>query len=363
MSTRGRRAEAWTRAALSPPPAHGAPLPAAQIKTEPEDFRVEEELSFAPSGAGPHRLLRVEKRAANTRWVAAELARLAGVPVAEVGYAGLKDRHAVSVQWFSLPADRGSVESWSTVRTDEFRVLESHLNARKLRRGALRGNRFRIRLRKVAWPRDALEEKLTALRTQGAPNYFGAQRFGRDGFNLDRVAEWLQSGKRPAGRAERGFTLSAARALIFNAVLARRVQGGEWSRLAPGDLASLDGSGSHFRVDAVDPEIERRLRCFDIHPSGPLWGRGEPETRGRALETEIEVARELAPVAELLAQQGLEQERRALRCAVRDLAIESEAGALTLSFTLGRGQFATAVLREICDLAEPAFVDSDLDDS
>jgi tRNA pseudouridine13 synthase len=361
MNTRGRRAEAWTRAALSPPHAHGAPLPAAQIKTQPEDFRVEEELSFAPSGAGPHRLLRVEKRAANTRWVAAELARLAGVPVAEVGYAGLKDRHAVCIQWFSLPADRGSPEFWSSARTDGFRVLESHLNARKLRRGALRGNRFRIRLRHVAWPRDALEEKLTTLRTQGAPNYFGTQRFGRDGFNLDRVAEWLQSGKGPAGRGERGFTLSAARALIFNAVLARRVQGGEWSRLAPGDLASLDGSGSHFRVDAVDPEIEGRLRSFDIHPSGPLWGRGEPETKGHALETELEVVREFAPVAELLAQEGLEQERRALRCAVRELSVESEAATLTLSFMLGRGQFATSVLREICDLAEPAFVDSDLD--
>jgi tRNA pseudouridine13 synthase len=346
---------------LSPPRAHGAPLPAAQIKTEPEDFRVEEELSFAPSGAGPHRLLRVEKRGANTRWVAASLARLAEVSVAEVGYAGLKDRHAISVQWFSLPAARGSEEFWSTVHTDEFRVLESHLNARKLRRGALRGNHFRIRLRKVAWPRDALEEKLTALRTQGAPNYFGAQRFGRDGFNLDRVAEWLQSGKRPAGRAERGFTLSAARALIFNAVLARRVQSAEWSRLAPGDLASLDGSGSHFRVDTVDAELERRLHEFDIHPSGPLWGRGEPGTGDRILETELEVAREFAPVADLLAQEGLEQERRALRCVIRDLSMESEAAGLTLSFTLGRGQFATSVLREICDLAEPAFVDSDLD--
>ncbi len=357
MSTRGRRAEAWTRAALSPPRAHGAPLGAAQIKAEPEDFRVEEELSFAPSGAGPHRLLRVEKRSANTRWVAAELARLAEVPVADVGYAGLKDRHAIGVQWFSLPAARGSREFWSTVHKDEFRVLESHLNTRKLKRGALRGNRFRIRLRKIAWPREALEEKLTALRTQGAPNYFGAQRFGRDGFNLDRVAEWLQSGKPPAGRTERGFTLSAARSLIFNAVLARRVQSAEWSRLAPGDLASLDGSGSHFRVDAVDPELERRLDAFDIHPSGPLWGRGEPSTAGRALATELEVASEFAPLAGLLAEQGLEQERRALRCAVRDLSVESEAASLTLSFTLGKGQFATAVLREICELAEPALID------
>ena len=358
MTTRGRRADAWTRAALSPAHAHGAPLAAAQIRAEPEDFRVEEQLSFDPSDDGPHWLLRVEKRSANTRWVAAELARLAPAPVADVGYAGLKDRHAVSVQWFSVPAARTTADFWSAVRTEEFRVLEVRANARKLRRGALSGNRFRIRLREAAWPRAALEEKLEALRTQGAPNYFGPQRFGRDGFNLDRVAEWLQRGSGPAGRAERGFALSAARALIFNSVLARRVQSADWSRLASGDLASLDGSASYFRIETVDSEIERRLDAFDIHPSGPLWGRGEPMTAGRALQTELAVAGELAPVAALLAGEGLEQERRALRCAVRDLRVEADAGALTLSFSLGKGQFATAVLREICDLSAPALIDS-----
>lgn len=358
MSTRGRRAEAWTRAALAPPRAHGAPLAVAEMKAEPEDFRVEEQLSFVPSGDGPHWLLRIEKRAANTRWVAAELARRAQTPVADVGYAGLKDRHAVSVQWFSVPAARTTADFWSTLHTDEFRVLEAHANARKLRRGAIHGNKFRIRLRKVSWPRESLEEKLTALRTQGAPNYFGPQRFGRDGFNLDRVAEWLQTGRGPPGRGERGFALSAARSLIFNAVLARRVQSADWSRLAAGDLANLDGSGSHFRIAAVDSEIARRLETFDIHPSGPLWGRGMPETSGRALETELAVARDFGPVAELLEQEGLEQERRPLRCAVRDLHVEPDTASLILSFTLGKGQFATAVLREICDLETPALSDS-----
>jgi tRNA pseudouridine13 synthase len=174
----------------------------------------------------------------------------------------------------------------------------------------------------------------------------------------DRVAQWLQTGVRPAGRGDRSFALSAARSLIFNAVLARRVQSADWSRLAPGDLASLDGSGSHFRIDAVDSDIERRLDTFDIHPSGPLWGSGVPETLGRALEIELAVAREFGPVAELLEQEGLQQERRPLRCAVRDLQLEADAAALTLSFTLGKGQFATAVLREICELAAPPLIDS-----
>src|ERR1700722_2309325 len=121
----GRRADSWTRAALQPPRAHGAPLPPAQIKAVPEDFHVEERLSFEPSGTGPHWLLRVEKRTANTRWVAAEIARLAGVPSVDVGYAGLKDRHAVAVQWFSVPNSAAMPEeSWLSVRTNEFKVLD-----------------------------------------------------------------------------------------------------------------------------------------------------------------------------------------------------------------------------------------------
>ena len=351
--------DAWSRAALRPPRAHGAPLPAAEIKTIPEDFRVEELLSFEPSGSGPHWLLQVEKRAANTRWVAAELARTAGVPARDVGYAGLKDRQAVAIQWFSVPAGDAGGDFWRDVRTNEFRVLEVRANSRKLRRGALNGNRFRICLRSVLWSNEQLELKLKSLRDHGAPNYFGPQRFGRGGYNLDRVQSWVQSGAAPAGRTECSFALSAARSLVFNAVLARRVEAGDWSQLSPGDLASLDGSGSHFRVDVMDEALRRRLNEFDIHPSGPLWGRGDPAVQGQALQHELAIARELAQVTGLLSAQGLIQERRALRCAIRDLTAEREANTLTLSFTLGRGQFATAVLREICDFADLPELDAD----
>jgi tRNA pseudouridine13 synthase len=356
----GRRADAWDRAALYPPRAHGAPLPPVQFKAQPEDFRVEEQLSFAPSGSGPHWLLRVEKRTANTRWVAAEIARLAGVPSGDVGYAGLKDRQAVAVQWFSVP-NRAPAEFWLGCSTPEFKVLDASANSRKLRRGALSGNRFRIRLRDVTWSREQLESKLDALRLHGVPNYFGPQRFGRDGYNLDRVAAWIQSQVAPRGRAERSFSLSAARSLVFNALLARRVEAGDWSQLAPGDLASLDGSGSHFFVAAVDDELRRRLGSFDIHPSGPLWGRGPPATQGQALQHELEVSHNFSTAAELLSGQGLTQERRALRCAVRELSSERDASTLTLGFSLGRGQFATAVLREICDFGGIPEPDADED--
>ncbi len=357
----GRQPEAWTRAALQPPRAHGAPLAAAQLKSTPEDFRVEEQLSFEPSDSGPHWLLRVEKRKANTRWVAAEIARLAGAPAGDVGYAGLKDRHAVAIQWFSVPAAGKDADFWNGVRTPEFKVLEARANLRKLRRGALSANRFRIRLRQVTWSRDALDSKLAALRAHGVPNYFGAQRFGREGYNLDRVAAWVLSGAAPRGRAERSFALSAARSLVFNAVLARRVEAGDWSQLAPGDLASLEGSASHFPVNAVDEELRRRLGLFDIHPSGPLWGRGDPASQGQALRHELDIGRELSAVTDLLAGEGLTQERRSLRCAVRDLAVEHDCGTLTLGFSLGRGQFATSVLREICEFEAVPELDADED--
>jgi tRNA pseudouridine13 synthase len=361
VNVHGRHAEAWNRAALNPPRAHGAPLPSAQFKAIQDDFRVEEQLSFTPSGSGPHWLLRVEKRGANTQWVAAELAREAQVSAADVGFAGLKDRHAVTVQWFSVPVRATTADYWNAVHTAEFRVLEVLGNSRKLKRGALTGNRFRIRLRKPAWSREQLELKLAAVRQHGVPNYFGAQRFGREGYNLDRVQAWLQSGRSPSGRAERGFALSAARSLLFNAVLARRVDSGDWSQLSPGDLASLDGSASHFKIDALDDEMRRRLAVFDIHPSGPLWGKGDLQSRGRAREHEMQAAGDFKEIVDLLVSENLEQERRSLRCAVRDLVVEAESGTITLGFTLGRGQFATSVLREICELAPGISLESDED--
>ena len=343
---------AWRRAALSPPHAHGTPLAAAQLRAQPEDFWVEEQLSFEPSDEGAHWLLRVEKRAANTRWVALEIARLAQVQAHDVGYAGLKDRHAITVQWFSVPAAGTTADFWREVRTDEFKVVEVRGNSRKLKRGALTGNRFRIRLRNVTWSREQLDLKVAALRTHGVPNYFGPQRFGRHGHNLDRAAAWIERQQAPRGRTERGFALSAARSLLFNALLGTRVAAGDWAQLQPGDVASLDGSGSHFAVPEVDGKLIQRVAAFDIHPTGPLWGRGELATQGGVREREMAVCGEFRNLADLLVAENLTQERRALRCAVRDFSVEFDAAAatVTVGFVVGRGQFATAVLREICDL-------------
>ena len=347
--------------ALDPPRAYGAPLCAGKLRTEPEDFVVEELLGFEPAGAGQHVLLKVRKRGANTQWIAGELARACGCPPRDAGYAGLNDRRAVTTQWFTVPQSRLSPEDWVGVRTGEYEVLEAHRHSRKLPRGALAGNRFVIRIRGTAVDDASLASRLAAIETRGVPNYFGPQRFGRGGANLKRSSEDVRALK----PAERGFVLSAARSLIFNAVLAERVGDGSWQHLEAGDLANLDGRASHFQVEAADEALAARSARLDIHPTGPLWGRGSPPSGGRVLELEQRVAAGLPSACELVSRAGMEQERRSLRLAVRDLRWRREAGApdtgaadaIVLEFRLGRGAYATTVLRELFAL------DADYDES
>jgi tRNA pseudouridine13 synthase len=338
--------------ALDPPRAHGAPLGRGILRAEPEDFLVEEQLGFEPSGSGQHVLLRVRKRDANTQWVARELARIGGFRTLDVGYAGLKDRRSVAVQWFTVPRSPVTLEEWKTVRGQGFEVIEAHAHTRKLPRGALEGNRFCIRIRDIQVEDAVIAARVANIGAQGVPNYFGPQRFGRDGANLTRIT----SDPRALAPQERGFVLSAARSLVFNAVAAERVGDGSWARLEAGDLANLDGRGSVFPVNSVDadPSLLERCKRLEIHPTGPLWGRGSLGSGQRIHALESEVSARFPEACALIERAGMEQERRALRLAVRDLRWERDAGGLVLSFRLMRGGFATTVLREVIDLSEAA---------
>jgi tRNA pseudouridine13 synthase len=180
------------------------------------------------------------------------------------------------------------------------------------------------------------------------PNYFGPQRFGRDGANLARATAGIGGLRQP----ERGFVISAARSALFNAVLAQRVGGGSWDRLLEGDLANLDGRGSVFVVETIDGALEARAERLELHPTGALWGMGNPQSRAAVLELEAGVAARLAAQARLCESVGLRQERRSLRLAVRELRCESEPAAVVLRFRLARGGFATTVLRELTESGE-----------
>ena len=345
----------WLHHAFDSPRAFGPPLGSAVLRAEPEDFVVEEQLGFEPAGTGQHVLLKVRKRDANTQWVARELAKLCRCRPADVGYAGLKDRRAIVTQWFSVPQfsskhspPSSTADWWQTVRAAEFDVLEAHAHTRKLPRGALAGNSFNIRLREVSASDEQLAARIALLERRGVPNYFGPQRFGREGSNLVPINSGLR-GLRPP---QRGFVLSAARSLIFNAVLAERVSDGYWERLQAGDMANLDGRGSVFAVDRIDATLIERCSRLDIHPTGPMWGRGLPTSKGEVLELERKVAAQLTMAAELASEAGMEQERRSSRMSVRNLSWAREASdTVILHFSLTRGSFATTVLREIFDVA------------
>lgn len=335
--------------ALRPPRALGAPLGTASLRTSPEDFVVEEELGFAPSGTGPHWLLQVRKRQANTQWVARELANAGGVRAQDVGYAGLKDRRAIATQWFSVPTGRLQQQDWLQVRGEGFEVLQAHPHQRKLPRGALRGNRFRIRVRGLCVERGIVEARLEAIARHGVPNYFGPQRFGNDLRNLRVALRGAGGSRRPDA-----YALSAARSLVFNAVLARRVVDGSWNMLLPGDLANLDGRNSVFAVEAVDSELQARCARLDLHPSGPLPGQGEPQPRGAVLGLEADCIAAFPALAAYVHDARAEAARRPLRLKVEAIELHwpGPVGDLEVQFALRSGSFATTVLRELIDVAD-----------
>jgi tRNA pseudouridine13 synthase len=305
----------------------------ARLRTIPQDFQVTEKLGWDFSGDGEHDYLWIEKTDANTEWVARQLALYADVPARDVGYAGLKDRHAVTRQWFSIP--RWNTPAWSRLELEGVRIVDSGRHLRKLRRGAHRANAFRIVLRHDATPDfDAVANRLAVIRQAGVPNYFGEQRFGREGGNLRLANDWAKGKRLP--RHQRGLAISTIRSFLFNEALAGRVSQGTWNRFVPGDLANLNGTGSIFDVQEIDDELRRRCDDMDVHPAGILAGAGS------------NIEAELWQTA--LDKHRVEPGSRSLRLPVQDLTSENSDNSLTLSFTLDRGAFATAVLRELCEV-------------
>lgn len=335
------------------PRAHGAPVLSGRIRTTPEDFRVDEIDAFAASGEGEHLLLTIEKRGLTTAEAVRRIAAWAGVAESAIGHAGLKDRHAVTRQRLSAWLPGRESPDPSALQDDALRIVEAHRHSRKLPRGALSGNRFRLVLRDVAGERAAIDARLQAIAALGVPNYFGEQRFGRGGDNVAQALAMF-AGRR-VKREERSLLLSAARSELFNRVLAQRVAAGNWNAALEGDVFMLDGSHSVFGPEPVDDRIRERMAAFDIDPTGPMWGRGTLRTTGAvlALESEAVAGDDAMALRDGLERAGMKQERRALRLRAAGMQWQwLQEDALELGFELPPGSYATSVLAEIGDVTD-----------
>ncbi len=349
------------------PPGAGAPLFSACLKAEPADFVVNEVLGFELAGSGEHLYLNVQKTRANTDEIARLLESVYAVTSKDVGLSGMKDRQAVTSQWFSVvtPLNHDLLEhAFADFNTDykQATLLRANRHSRKLRRGAHTGNNFQITLRDVQPAsgnpdelRAALEKRITYIREQGFPNYIGPQRFGIGGQNLVRARQWFRQPKKRTSRQQRSLWLSAGRSALFNAVCAARVVDGSWQELLVGEPAMLHGTHSFFDSTAAEPgELATRLQSLDIHPSAPWWGRGNTLAALDCAQYEHEILSTHAEICTGLEHAGLSQERRALRAVVENLMYRwHNDTVLELSFHLPPGVFATTLLAELGRCQEP----------
>ena len=350
------------------PAAWGEPLFRAQFKMLPADFLVSEVLNIEFDGQGEHLYLHIEKTSVNTDEIVELLAKVFQVESKAIGFAGMKDRHAVTTQWFSVVTP--SNEDLLTQTLLEFstadkaaRLLEAHRHSRKLRRGAHSANKFVITLKDIepipddsnSTFKSSVNERIASIEQFGFPNYIGPQRFGFGGQNFSRACQWFRQPKKRASRQQRSLWLSAARSAVFNQVCAERVRSNSWQQLLHGEPAVLDGSKSFFDTsNSTKSELDQRIATFDIHTSAPWWGRGATPAKAGCLDFEDAALAEFEEVLTGLEKAGLSQERRA----IRTRAVELQArwvndSTLELSFLLSPGVFATTLLCELGVCREP----------
>ena len=305
------------------PRVFGAPLGRAFFRSELEDFQVDEIIDFKPSGEGEHVLLHIRKRDQNTSWIAGLLATLAGINRNDVGYCGMKDRFAVTTQWYSVYLP-GRELDLTALQHDDFEIISAHRHNKKLRRGLHQGNQFKIVLRDFKVDPEDLVQRLILIQQHGIPNYFAEQRFGHDGGNLHRAQQLIESDQLKGNRHGTGIYLSAARSWLFNIVVAKHIELG------------------HISVTGNE--------------TGALWGRGRSNAGVEAIALEDSVLAGWQDWRYSLEHAGLKQERRKLWLKPENLiATWLKEDQLALQFILPRGCFATALLREIAELFRPPF--------
>jgi len=325
----------------------GGPVARGTLRQRLEDFRVIEQIGLPLDGEGEHLWVRVRKRGMTTQQLVTALGAWAGVRSVGVGFSGLKDKFAETEQWFSLNLPGRDDPPPPTA--DNWQLLEQRRHSKKLRRGLHAGNRFEITLRDIESDSQVVDERLQQLRRSGCPNYFGEQRFGRRGDNVEQAMEMFAGTKRVKNRQLKGLLISAARSHLFNQLLAERVRAGNWTSALPGEVLMLAGSRSFFVADEIDAVLQQRINSGDVLISGPLWGKAESPATGEVAALEQRLPEQFPELISGLNAEGLRQERRALRLGLEDLQWRWQEGGLVVEFQLPSGSFATAVLREFVE--------------
>jgi tRNA pseudouridine13 synthase len=336
---------------VTPLPLVTADLPGSggTVRAVPEDFRVDEVPAYLPSGAGPHLYLRVEKRGRTTRDAVRTLARALGAPERDAGFAGMKDKDAVTTQWLSFPVARDPDPA--ALEGPGLRVLEVSRHGNKLRTGHVRANLFSLAVRGG----DAARARAAAaaIGERGLPNFFGPQRFGTEGRNAEVGRALLVGPETPEVRRAsrdrflRRLSLSAFQALLFNRWLAERMADGLFAAALRGDVMKKLDTGGLF--DCEDPAVDGpRVAAFEISPAGPMFGHRLRAARDEALAREERLLAAERIALSDFARGGGETEgtRRAARLRVA-VAVEDEADGYRARFELPKGSYATVILREL----------------
>lgn len=329
------------------PRAYGMPNSTATFKSLPEDFQVNELFEGQFSGEGEHIVLKIEKRGLTTEEVVKSLARLINKPVKLISHAGLKDKQALTTQWLSVHAPGEIIDGIETLEAPGWRILECTRHNKKLKPGFLSGNHFIITLRNVSDENDLIH-RIEQIKFKGVPNYFGEQRFGRDGGNLIKAEEILVQGRKVKDRFLKGMYFSAARSWLYNLILSRRVKESSWNLPLLGDVIQLVGSNSIFVNDkSMDEQLLQRIGEKDVSPASPLPGRSKNLVKGTALQIINEVYEEWSAWLDGLEKNGLEEAWRANILYAEQIEYRINQGTVELSFVLPAGAYATVVLREL----------------
>jgi len=316
------------------------------LKHSIDDFRVYEELGFEPTGEGEHLYLFIEKRDTTTDSVTQNLARHYGVKPYHIGDCGLKDAKAVTRQWFSIHL-AGLKDFPEDPISDDFIILKKDWSLKKIKKGIHKGNRFDLIVREISGDKDEAIKQLEKIKNHGFANYFGEQRFGKGLKNVDNAMDAFTHGKK-LSRSKKSLYLSSLRSYLFNKILRNRLNSYEWQAPIEGDCFMLNGTRSIF-CDELSDEILQRYLEGDIHSIVSLAGEGDNIMSKTALNIENDVINEHMDMLDILLAQGLVKDKRATRQMLNNLSYEFNDDALTLSFYLPKGCYATTVMKHFCE--------------